>query len=399
METEKQIIFPGSTFGIIGDSPNGIMLARAAKQLGFTVAVFSRSQTNPALAEADIKTVAGYSDKAKLQDFAQRCDFVSYESATVDSEVVSFLSRYTTIPQGVDVLELTQDRLLERAFFEQLNYNIAPYATIVSLDDIYQAVTSIGYPCVLKPVQKIFGRTDIVIERESDIAKCADYLDYGTYILESMIPDSKEIQVYVAQDSEQNATYFPLVEVNHLEPEFHEASIPATIDQDVEQELKRLTTQLLPKLHYVGVLEIAFIVTDSGSIYVKNIEPAPSVGGYVFDHACNVSMMQQHLRALASMPLMQPQLIQPAVLVEFGKKHQDALSRQWVLKDNWFYNFYRYPETSKQPQLGFVTVAAESVQAAKDQIEDTNIWTQPAPQSDENEYLDSLSDLGIDPNE
>ena len=66
------------------------------------------------------------------------------------------MQRFTRVPQGSDTLEITQDRLLERAFFEQLNINVAPYATIVSLDDVYQAVSSIGYPCILKPIQKGF---------------------------------------------------------------------------------------------------------------------------------------------------------------------------------------------------------------------------------------------------
>lgn len=395
METEKHIIFPGSTVGIIGDSPNGIMLARAAKRLGFRVALYSRSETNPALSEADVKTVGTYADRQKLQDFAQRCDVVTYESATVDSEVVKFISRYTQVPQGSDVLELTQDRLLERAFFEQLNYNIAPYATIVSLDDIYQAVTSIGYPCVLKPIQKIFGRKNVVIEKESDIGQCADFLDYGTYILESMIPNSTEYAVTVALDADQNAMYFPLTEVKVVDHDFKKVSVPAEIDEEIANELRRLTTKLLPELHYVGVLELSFIVTESGSIYVKNIEPAPSVAGYIFDGACNVSMMQQHLRALINMPLAQPELLQAGVMIEFGQKHEDDLLAQWVLKNNWDYTYYRYPKTAGAVQRGFVLVMADSTKAAEDQIEDTNIWQLHAPKED-NEYIDSLRDLGID---
>ena len=34
---DQEILFPGDTLGIIGGNPNGIMLARAAKKMGFTV--------------------------------------------------------------------------------------------------------------------------------------------------------------------------------------------------------------------------------------------------------------------------------------------------------------------------------------------------------------------------
>ena len=47
--------FPGDTLGIIGGNPNGIMLARTAKKMGFTVVVYCSDESNPVLAEADVK--------------------------------------------------------------------------------------------------------------------------------------------------------------------------------------------------------------------------------------------------------------------------------------------------------------------------------------------------------
>ena len=149
-------------------------------------------------------------DKLKLQSFAQRCDVVTYESEHVNSEVIKYIAQYTSVPQGTDALEYMQDRLLERAFFEQLNVNIAPYATIVNLDDVYQAVTSIGYPCVLKPIQKGLGKAhQQIIRKQSDIAKCADIIDMGTYILESWIPYTKELSVVLTKDAKGTINFLP----------------------------------------------------------------------------------------------------------------------------------------------------------------------------------------------
>ena len=44
------------------------------------------------------------------------------------------------------MLEIVQDRLMERAFLDQVNINIAPYVTVVSLDDVYQSIDLSGYP-------------------------------------------------------------------------------------------------------------------------------------------------------------------------------------------------------------------------------------------------------------
>ncbi len=146
---EDEILFPGATIGIIGESPNGIMLEQAAHKLGFDVIAYGPNEEAPTLRGADVKVVGTYTDQAKLQDFAQRCSLVTYESETIPAQTIAYLSRFTKLPQGSETLEIVQDRLLERTFFEQSNLNIAPYATIVNLDDVYQAISSIGYPAIL----------------------------------------------------------------------------------------------------------------------------------------------------------------------------------------------------------------------------------------------------------
>lgn len=46
-----------------------IILAQTAKRLGFKVIVYATNEGSPTLADADVKIVGDFSDKAKLQDF------------------------------------------------------------------------------------------------------------------------------------------------------------------------------------------------------------------------------------------------------------------------------------------------------------------------------------------
>ena len=372
---ENEVLFPGDTLGIIGDSSNGIILAQTAKRLGFKVIVYATNEGSPTLADADVKIVGEFSDKAKLQDFAERCDLVMYESEYISSEVIAYLQKFTRVPQGSETLEIAQDRLLERAFFEQMNINIAPYATIVSLEDVYQAVSSIGYPCVLKPIQKGFGpKRQQIIRKQTDIAKCADIIDMGTYILESWIPYNKELSVIMTRDYDGNLAYFPVIETRYKENRLNEAIVPANIQPDVEEEVKRLAGEIVSGLKYVGALEVAFYLTESGSLYVKRIVPALHNSGYVFDKATNVSMFEQHLRTLVKMPLVDIKLVQPAGMVMIEEENIDDIRTQWVLKNNWYYTFFRYPESMRPQPEGYIIVLAENEMEIKQQIESTGIW-------------------------
>lgn len=373
---EQEILFPGDTLGIIGGNPNGIMLARAAKKMGFKVIVYCSDESNPVLAEADVKIVGKLNEKTKLQDFAERCAVVTYTSENINVDAVKFLQRFTRVPQGSDTLEIIQDRLLERAFFEQLNINVAPYATIVSLDDVYQAVSSIGYPCILKPIQKGFGKyRKQIIKKQTDIAKCADIIDLGTYILESWIPYEKELSLTLVRDKDGKLTFFPLAEDNYREHRLHSTVVPLEVDNEIKEEVKRLTAEIVKELDYVGVLQAEYFLTKSGAIYVKRIIPTVYASGYVFDKATDVSMFEQHLRALAQMPISQPRLVTPTEMVTIETKDLEPLRTQWVIKDNWHYNHFRYPKSLHPVSSeGYVLVTATSSESAKQQVEATGVW-------------------------
>ena len=370
---EDEILFPGATIGIIGESPNGIMLEQAAHKLGFDVIAYGPNAEAPTLRGADVKVVGTYTDQAKLQDFAQRCSLVTYESETIPAQTIAYLSRFTKLPQGSETLEIVQDRLLERTFFEQSNLNIAPYATIVNLDDVYQAISSIGYPAILKPIQKGFSKK-IVIKKQTDIAKCADIIDQGTFILESMIPYQKELAVTMSKDKNGDIKFYPLVEAEYRQGKLHQVLAPAQVDSDVANEIRRLSELVVKQVKLVGVMTLSFFLTETGALYVKRLVTGVNSLGYVFSRAANVDIFEQHLRVLANMPLAQPELIQATGMVMIEQDKREALRTQWLLKTNWHYQFYRYPKSMTTLNWGHVLVTGESSQAIKEQVAATGIW-------------------------
>lgn len=370
---EDEILFPGATIGIIGESPNGIMLEQAAHKLGFDVIAYGPNEEAPTLRGADVKVVGTYTDQAKLQDFAQRCSLVTYESETIPAQTIAYLSRVTKLPQGSETLEIVQDRLLERTFFEQSNLNIAPYATIVNLDDVYQAISSIGYPAILKPIQKGFSKK-IVIKKQTDIAKCADIIDQGTFILESMIPYQKELAVTMSKDKNGDIKFYPLVEAEYRQGKLHQVLAPAQVDSDVANEIRRLSELVVKQVKSVGIMTLSFFLTETGALYVKRLVTGVNSLGYVFSRAANVDIFEQHLRVLANMPLAQPELIQATGMVMIEQDKREALRTQWLLKTNWHYQFYRYPKSMTTLNWGHVLVTGESSQAIKEQVAATGIW-------------------------
>ncbi len=370
-------LYPGNTLGIIGDSTNGSQLITAARRLGLRVIAYGANEVSETMQLADVHIVGESTDGNKLREFGEKCDAVVYESDHVDVQTLKYLEQFTKIPQGTNGLEVTQDRLIERAFFDQLNLNSAPYATVISLSDIYESINAIGYPSVLKPIQKNFGdRKELRIHTQTDIPEAADLLNEQTYILESTIPAKQELAVTVVQGMNGERKIFPIVENVYAEEHLVESIVPAVVSDGVQNELLRITNEVADGLEYVGVFEIAFAVTQANDIYVKRVVPAIHRPGYVFNRATNVSVFDQHLRAVAGMPLSDIKLFVPTIMVNFDKSQMAAIRTQWNIKNNWYFHLYAQNKTTeKQTRAGYALVEANSIQQAQEQIDNTEIWS------------------------
>lgn len=82
------------------------------------------------------------------------------------------------------------------------------------------------------------------------------------------------------------------------------------------------------------------------------------------------------------MPIPQVRFVQPTVMVAVKDEDLEPLRTQWVLKDNWFYRFYRYPQTKRMVNPGYLLVLAGTTTEAVQQIEATNIWNDKSAEVD-----------------
>ncbi|NLR18281.1 ATP-grasp domain-containing protein [Lactobacillus sp. LC28-10] len=354
------------------------MIVSAARQAGFKVGAFGPDETSEMLQLADFKIVGDLSDHARLTDFAERCDLVTYDSQHLSPDVLSVIQESTALPQGSDFQTMMQDRLLERAFYEQLNVNIPPYATIVSLDDVYQSINSIGYPSILKPIQKdLVHGEEMTIRTQTDIAQAAGLMDWGTYILESTVDYSREFTVTVVRGATGETSLFPAVEIKRQNGQMTWAYLPVAIDPAVQTEMDRICNEIVANVKYVGVFEVDFMINDNGSIYVKQIVPTFGEAGRIFDRATTVSQFEQHIRAIAGMPLSDVQILKPTVMAAFTQNQANAIRTQWTLKPNWHFSFYRqgHQDVDKQKLAGHILVQGDDVNKLMEQLEDTEIWT------------------------
>ena len=371
----SNLISPGKMIGIIGGGEIARMMALSAKKMGYRIGVLDPEIDSPAAQVSDWQMIAQYDNQEALMDFAMKCDVITYEYDNIDADAITRMKKTVSVPQGADLLSITQDRLLEKAYLEASNINLAPYATIVTVEDIKGAIDGIGFPCVLKTIsERHNGKDRFVLQSEDDILKAAYLLKRGTCVMEAWIPFERELSVMVVRNQADQVIVFPVTENIHRDRTLHESIVPARVNHYVEEEIERIARTMAEKLELIGVLGIEMFITSSGTLYVNELIPRPHHSGNYSMEACSLSQYDAHIRAICGWPLPETELLSPAVMTTILAEHEEAAKVQIQLKPNWDFYYYGKDNAKKGQKIGHITVLTEDVEKTLATIADTGIW-------------------------
>lgn len=367
---------PGKTMGLIGESALAHQLILTAKRMGFKVVVYCTDKDAPVVKAADWAIIGSYTNEEALTELAFRCDFLIYETEDLLPEVVWYLKKTVLIPQGEELLSIIQDRMLQKAYLETNSVNIAPYATIVSVEDIEEAVQSIGYPCMLKT-----NRTDkqfnqhVVLYEEKDTEKAKALLQTGVCVLEALIPYERELEVTVTRNRRGDQIAFPVSELVYQKEDLYQVVTPARISSDITEEVTRIATYLSEQLDVIGSLSVELLMTSSGTLYVHALVFGPHLAaGYTNDFS-NLSHLEAHLRGIANWPLQEANVYTDSVLVPFHEKHLNKINHQITIQPDWKFHFYSTTESeNREREIGFLIIPTEDVDQVLDVLSDIELW-------------------------
>lgn len=365
-------IKPGSTVGIIGGGSVARLLALSAKNLGYHVGILDPQTHCLAKSIADWHIIAELSNEQACLDLAMKSDVVIYESDAFPSYMVNKIKRTVPIPQGEELLSISQDRMLQKAFLESVRVNIAPFATIITVDDIKDAVKSIGYPCVLKSnsTDERYKKHHI-LHSEADISSSIDFLNQGTCVLEAWIHSEKEVCLAIIKNKHQDVSTFAITEMRYKEDVFYQAIAPARVEREVEEEIKRIGQVIAEKLDFVGVMAVEVFSTHSGALYVNEIVAHPHRAfHYTFNYP-NASQYEALIKAVTGWPVSaSDQLTDSIILQVIRSEDKDLVYTQAQIKPDWFFTFYETVHTQENDEFGHIVIPSKQVNKTLEQLSD-----------------------------
>lgn len=375
MNSLNKVIRPGQMIGIIGGGQLGRMMALAAKASGFKIAVLDPTPNCPCGQVADVEITAEYNDLQALKKLADISDVITFEFENINSEALEWLQQHAYIPQGADVLKISQNRIIEKQTIVKAGVQIAPYLVIKEMKDIYEQIERIGFPCVLKTATGGYdGKGQLVLKNREDIEKAQRLVDQCECVLEAWIPFEKEVSVIVSRNGLGDTAVFPVAENIHVENILHQSIVPARISEQLEQEARKKAMLIADSMQMVGTLAVEMFVTVDGDIFINELAPRPHNSGHYTMEACATSQFEQHIRAVCNWKLTDTTLLKPVVMVNVLGEHMEPLLENIPALSNWKIHLYGKEEVKVKRKMGHVNILRDTVEEALAEAEQSNIW-------------------------
>ncbi|WKA51967.1 5-(carboxyamino)imidazole ribonucleotide synthase [Planococcus liqunii] len=370
-----KMILPGQTIGIIGGGQLGRMMALAAKEAGFKIAVLDPAMDSPTGQVADVQIVAPYNDMHALEELAEASDVITYEFENIDVEGLEKLTQIAYVPQGSELIRITQDRIFEKQAISEAGVPIADYFAASSYQELEEKSSELSFPFVVKTARGGYdGKGQQTVKSKEELPLAKPLFQNGDCVAEAFIEFTKEISVIIQRNVHGEMTILPIGENIHRDHILHQTIVPAPVKEATIQQAKEAAEKIAGHLNMVGTLAVEMFVLENGRIIVNELAPRPHNSGHYSIEGTNISQFHQHVRAICGWPLRKPKLWADTVMVNILGEHVAPLTSKISHYPNWSVHLYGKDEAKHKRKMGHVTILTEDLKRTLTEIDESGIW-------------------------
>ncbi len=359
---------PVRTIGILGGGQLAMMLADAARPLGLACVALDPNPDCPASHACEV-VVGAYDDPAALDHLADRCDVVTYEFENVP--VASARRIQTKVPVLPDpvALETAQDRLNERRMFERLGIDAPPMRPVESLDELADAAHAIGGPAILKSRREGYdGKGQSVLRSPDDAERAWIAVGRVPAILDRMVPFVRELSVIATRAADGSTAVCPLNENQHANGILCVTRAPALGAGHLEPAAHDAARKILAELNYVGTLAVEFFQIGDGAdarLMANEIAPRVHNTGHWTIEGAKTSQFENHMRAVAGLPLGPADAVAHAAMVNIIGAHESDAARAAHPDAHW-HDYHKAARPGRK--LGHVTIVRDTPESRDEAV-------------------------------
>jgi 5-(carboxyamino)imidazole ribonucleotide synthase len=305
------------TIGVIGGGQLGRMFALDAKRMGYDVVTLDPQDRSPTGQVADEQIVAPYDDRAAIEELGRRSDVITYEFENIDIGSVRHLESlsYRVTPSS-SVLQVTQDRLLEKQLARDAGLATTAFEPVANDDDLERAAKRVGFPAFLKTVRGGYdGKGQWYVESLAAAQSALRSSAGRELIFERAVELACELSVIATRNARDEIVEYPVAENVHDDGILAMTIAPARIEARTAQEAREIAAIVGRRLGIVGTYCVEFFLSTDRKLLVNEIAPRPHNSGHYTIDVTPCSQYEQHVRAICDLPLSPPRLLDNAVMM------------------------------------------------------------------------------------
>ena len=347
------------TIGVLGAGQLARMLALAGIPLGFKFLYVDPSPSSPASLLGE-QIVAPFEDATALQKLAESSDLITYEFENIPVSVVRKLAQNRSVFPPPIALESSQDRLLEKQFFNQHGIATAPFYPVDDLPSLEQAITVLKLPLILKTRRLGYdGKGQFLVKSLEDAITAFKELGQKGIIAEGFVQFDRELSCIAVRGIDGATFFYPLVENFHHEGILRLSLAPAQVHAtDLNLQASAQVGRILQALDYVGILAVEFFEKE-GKLIANEMAPRVHNSGHWTIEGAETSQFENHIRAVAGLPLGDPKPRGFSAMINIIGSMPDAVE---VLKipGAHLHDYGKEPRAGRK--LGHLTIRADSLE-------------------------------------
>lgn len=306
--------------GVIGGGQLARMMVPPAIHLGLRISVLAEAEGSSAARAADV--VGDYRDPETVYAFAETVDVVTFDHEHVPGEILRELERRgVAVHPRPDALQFAQDKILMREKLGELGVPVPAWAAVADAEELQSFIDAHGGRAVVKTARGGYDGKGVRVV--SDAAEVRDWFTAlaedghgGRLLVEELVDFTSELSQLVARRPGGETRTWPVVETIQRDGVCAEVVAPAPVQRaETLEEAARIGSAVAEGVGVTGVLAVEMFETRDGRVLVNELAMRPHNSGHFSIEGSVTSQFEQHLRAVADLPLGDTSMTAPVAVM------------------------------------------------------------------------------------
>ncbi|QAB16796.1 5-(carboxyamino)imidazole ribonucleotide synthase [Leucobacter muris] len=362
------------TIGVIGGGQLARMMVPPAIHLGLRISVLAEAEGSSAARAAD--AVGDYRDPETVYAFSDTVDVVTFDHEHVPGEILRELERRgVALHPRPDALQYAQDKILMREKLGELGVPVPAWAAVEDEGELQAFIDAHGGRAVVKTARGGYDGKGVrvvsnAVEVRDWFTALAEDGRGGRLLVEELVDFTRELSQLVARRPGGETRTWPVVETIQRDGVCTEVLAPAPVQRhETLDEAARIGSAVAEGVGVTGVLAVEMFETRDGRVLVNELAMRPHNSGHFSIEGSVTSQFEQHLRAVADLPLGDTSMTAPAAVMvnvlggpadgPMPVRYAEAFAAHPRAK---IHSYDKQPRPGRK--VGHVTVTGESLDAA-----------------------------------